>query len=242
MKVNLIITIFILCSVSGLYAEPADSTKNAETVTAPADSLTDTLSIASADSADSAGTIEKVTLIVKTEPAGVSIFLNDSLMGLSPITVEGLDIGKHYLTLKKTGYYLKKAELNIDTAGVSELFFTLQQPGGLKISSTPVGAEVLIDGKPSGKTPLNSSQMKPGEYKVRAELPGYDPFENQVSVKSGVIETLQIDLKHSAAYLDSLENARIEAQRNRKRFSSILVMSAFTVFGVILFLMERTDR
>lgn len=84
--------------------------------------------------------------------------------------------------------------------------------------------------------------MKPGEYKVRAELPGYDPFENQVSVKSGVIETLQIDLKHSAAYLDSLENARIEAQRNRKRFSSILVMSAFTVFGVILFLMERTDR
>lgn len=152
MKVNLIITIFILCSVSGLYAEPADSTKNAETVTAPADSLTDTLSIASADSADSAGTIEKVTLIVKTEPAGVSVFLNDSLMGLSPITVEGLDIGKHYLTLKKTGYYLKKAELNIDTAGVSELFFTLQQPGGLKISSTPVGAEVLIDGKPSGKT------------------------------------------------------------------------------------------
>ncbi|HON10438.1 MAG TPA: PEGA domain-containing protein [Chitinispirillaceae bacterium] len=180
-----------------------------------------------------------VTLIIKTNPVGAAVYLNDSLRGLSPITAEDLDTGRHLLILKKSGYYQKKVEFRIDTIGTTELNIVLQQPGGLSITTEPSGATLFIDDKQVGVAPYSDSRLKPGEYLVRAVLTNHEPFQTKVNIKSGVVDQLKISLKLSKAYTDSLENARIESQRNRRRFSSILVIGAFVVFGIILFAVEK---
>jgi hypothetical protein len=64
--------------------------------------------------------------------------------------------------------------------------WALQQSGGtskLMITSTPVGARILIDGKDSGKTTPSVIPEDPGKYHVRLELDGFEPAEHDLTVK-----------------------------------------------------------
>lgn len=49
-------------------------------------------------------------------------------------------------------------------------------PQNVGVSSTPSGADVFIDGKYVGKTPLRISLSRSSPHSVRVELPGYEPY------------------------------------------------------------------
>jgi hypothetical protein len=57
--------------------------------------------------------------------------------------------------------------------------------GSLFVDSRPAGAEVAIDGKPSGVTPLMIGAIPPGDYVVTIILKGYRPFSTTVRVVAG---------------------------------------------------------
>ena len=98
---------------------------------------------------------------------------------------------------------------------------------------------MLIDDKQVGVAPYSDSRLRPGEHLVRAILTNHEPFQTKVNIKSGVADQLKISLKLSKAYTDSLENARIESQRNRRRFSSILGNRGFCGLWNNLFAVEN---
>ena len=52
-----------------------------------------------------------------------------------------------------------------------------KSPGILILATTPVGADVSIDGGPARKTPLTLNDVPPGSHKVRITLSGYDSVE-----------------------------------------------------------------
>jgi len=52
----------------------------------------------------------------------------------------------------------------------------------LVINSSPQGATILIDGQDSGKTSPAVIPVKPGKYRVRLELSGFQPAESDVTV------------------------------------------------------------
>lgn len=54
--------------------------------------------------------------------------------------------------------------------------------GSLSISSTPTGAEVLVDGVPHGRAPLSLSGLRPGFYVVTVTLPGRTPVSYRAEV------------------------------------------------------------
>lgn len=58
--------------------------------------------------------------------------------------------------------------------------------GSLQIQSDLIGAQVTLDGKPIGKTPLPRggviSRLPLGKHRLRVEAPGYDPFDSDVEV------------------------------------------------------------
>ena len=49
------------------------------------------------------------------------------------------------------------------------------------VNSVPPGAVVLLNGKPSGKTPV-ALTLKAGGYVLGAQLPGFDPATQQLVV------------------------------------------------------------
>lgn len=66
----------------------------------------------------------------------------------------------------------------------------------LKIATTPAGAQVVVNGKSLGSTPL-AVKAEPGEYSIRVTLPGHKPIREIVQLAAGtakdLIYTLGVD-------------------------------------------------
>jgi hypothetical protein len=213
---------------TGLAAQPAAASDTAA---------------AKADSAAAQVTVSNIiTLNVVTVPESAAVYLDDSLRGASPCTITGLLPGPHLLTLKKKGFYLKKAEITLDTAPVQELSFTLLQPAFLRVESTPAGAAVSIDGKKEGVSPYENDKMKPGDHAVKVELRDHVPFEKTIAVESNGRDTLRLTLDHTQAYKDSVAAAALVAEKSRReRFVFALVSALFSVCAVALVVFEASS-
>jgi hypothetical protein len=55
----------------------------------------------------------------------------------------------------------------------------------LEVDSRPAGAQVWVDGRLVGTTPLQVSGVGAGSHEVRLELRGYRPWRTSVSVGRG---------------------------------------------------------
>lgn len=66
-------------------------------------------------------------------------------------------------------------------------------PARFVIRTRPAGAEVSINGKALGRTPLDTT-LPAGQHQLRLALDGWSPLERGVTVVSGVDETMDLDL------------------------------------------------
>jgi hypothetical protein len=55
----------------------------------------------------------------------------------------------------------------------------------LQIDSRPQGAQVYVDGRLVGRTPVNAGGLRPGEHMVRMQLPGHKDWSTAVRVAAG---------------------------------------------------------
>jgi hypothetical protein len=103
------------------------------------------------------------------------------------------------------------AELKKDpalTAKIDETELSIRQlVGTLRITSTPLGAQISVDGEPVGTTPLSRELLLgPGEHLVGAKLAGFVPAEQSVSVLSRDESRIALVLEPEQARLSVLVN------------------------------------
>ncbi|WP_437906970.1 PEGA domain-containing protein [Sorangium sp. So ce327] len=83
------------------------------------------------------------------------------------------------------------------------------QVGGMKVSVTAAGAEVLVDGKIVGQTPLEGEVfVNPGEHRVAATHPDYEPASQTVGVAKG--GTAKVELAMALAKAEPGASAGVE--------------------------------
>jgi hypothetical protein len=58
-------------------------------------------------------------------------------------------------------------------------------PGSLNVVSRPAGAEVFVDGRIVGRTPLVLSNVSSGAHDVRLQLPGFRRWATTVRIRPG---------------------------------------------------------
>ena len=58
-------------------------------------------------------------------------------------------------------------------------------PGSLQVLSRPAGAQVILDGKPVGRTPLTIPDVSAGPHDIRLELPSFNRWATTVDVPAG---------------------------------------------------------
>ena len=67
--------------------------------------------------------------------------------------------------------------------------------GAITLESEPAGAQVFVDGRPIGLTPLLNWEVRAGSHVVRVESQGYSRWSSAVRVVTGntlsVVATLQ---------------------------------------------------
>jgi len=120
----------------------------------------------------SAVTVEPGMLTVETTPAGSQVFVDGELKGKTPLTIP-VDAGKHELKLTRRGLtYSRSVTIEEGKARVERYAWSRARTpgrGGLRVSSEPPGANVFVDGKLQGETPLDLPNTPVGTHTVTIE-------------------------------------------------------------------------
>ncbi len=72
-----------------------------------------------------------------------------------------------------------------------EVLQRVSHTGSLSVSSSPAGAEVLVDGVPHGQAPLSLSGLRPGFYVVTLTLPGRTPVSYRAEVTAQAVSVVK---------------------------------------------------
>lgn len=153
-------------------------------------------------------------------PEGIDVYLDDQLVGKTPFEDSSLEAKEYLVKIKsKENVWQSKIFLSAGTLSVvnRELLeastsagevLTLDRGKGLFVTSWPTGAEVELDGKSSGKTPIGVDIL-PGEYTIILSQGGYLKRSIKVSVPDGFRLNLNVDLALSELNLTDFNSAPI---------------------------------
>ncbi len=134
-------------------------------------------------------------LLVSSKPAGADVFVDgEKQPGQTPVTLP-LGPGHFNLVLKLEGYeaYAGQVQVkgNIQTQLKVELTPKAVRVAWADVSSEPRGAEILIDGAPTGETTPARVRTTAGTHRVALVLKGFRPVSRIVAVDEG--QTVQIN-------------------------------------------------
>lgn len=142
-------------------------------------------------------------LAVRTTPPDARIEVDGQRLGLSPLEVP-LEAGSHAVRVSKQGFKDAETTVEVEPEGRHAVDLKLEaKEGGLLIISSPVGAKVLVDGKPVGAAwePLRVDDVQPGPHSVRVEKDGFRPWEkDDVHVRSAETTTVLAALQPERDY------------------------------------------
>lgn len=132
------------------------------------------------------------SLLVNTFPEGAEVFIDGNYVGLSPYQAENWIVGSHTIKVSKKRYITEEKEITLLRDEEGELNFELRTHTNISIKSDPSGAEVRINGKYEGKTPMRPKVMS-GKNHISIEKEHYQTIEEDLVVKS--TDEYQYDLK-----------------------------------------------
>lgn len=92
--------------------------------------------------------------------------------------------------------------------------------GKIEIKSKPSGADVLIEGKNRGKTPLALDKQKPGTYALRIALETYSQVSDSIMVVANRVASKAYKLARTKEYLDSVSAAEFAKSHGGIEISS----------------------
>lgn len=72
--------------------------------------------------------------------------------------------------------------------------------GRLRLNSSPSGAEVYLNDRPAGQTPLAMDSIRVGEYVARVELPGYQTWTRTIQINPNQTTSVQSNLVSMQRY------------------------------------------
>ncbi len=140
--------------------------------------------------------IQKQWLVILSEPAGAAVYINNQLQSSLTPFQKKFDLGKYTYRLEYANYHNEAGAVELDAESKQELNIKLKPAfGSLKVSSTPEGADVMVDGKPTGlKSPCTINELASGQHELRLIKEMYSPFVQQFTIKDGEITELNIPL------------------------------------------------
>jgi len=140
---------------------------------------------------------DSATLLLDSEPRGAAVAINGISTGkTTPCTLSRIPAGDTVLELALADYRPYKQTLKL-VAGREETISAVLDPvpSGLKLVSIPEGARMYVNNEFRGESPLDLEDLEPGEYRVRAELKGYEPLARTVTIRqaSDLVEEFRLE-------------------------------------------------
>ena len=132
---------------------------------------------------------------------------------VTPFNVTGLGPGKHIISASKSGYSSEIRSVDVAAGSKSSLVLHLSPVNALMVvNSTPPGATVMLDGKPSGRVTPAQFAVEKGSHTILLRKPGY--LDETVTADLGPAQNFQY-----APVLRALGNA--EDMRTVGKFNKL---------------------
>jgi PEGA domain len=120
------------------------------------------------------------------------VFVDGAALGKAP-QEKRVAAGDHPVVVRLDGYKQFEQKVRVTAGQPFTVQADLKAVGRLRVLSTPSASTVVINGLPAGKTPLDT-EVEVGETVVRIENPGFQPFEQTLTIQGGKTETLSREL------------------------------------------------
>jgi hypothetical protein len=137
----------------------------------------------------------RAVLKVQSQVPNAEVFLDGSSLGRAPVDRNDLDPGKHYVVVHKDGFTDFKREIILIENQPVTLVADLAATGGLRILSSPEGAEVKIDGELIGRTPVQRDAVTSGDHIVEFKLNGFFDHKETMKIEGGREKVFSVDMK-----------------------------------------------
>jgi hypothetical protein len=143
-------------------------------------------------------------LLVRSTPAGATVFVDEERRGVTPLALQNLELGTRRVRIQRDGFNVEERQINLTRSRPSRsvdvrLTRTAPAPravtpapavpaartGSLVIESRPSGATIILNGREIGTTPMTIDDLEPGTYTVQLQLTNFRPIRTTVRVVAG---------------------------------------------------------
>lgn len=150
---------------------------------------------------------------INSTPSQADIYIDNIKYGRTPAKIDKLTPGLHSLLLQKENYNDLKTEIDIQANELKDYSFTLiKQYGYLSLRSFPDEAEIYLNEKLIGKTPIENYQIDEGTYNLIIKKKNYVEYKEIIPVKvnSEIKRDIILTLEKSTLIINtSPDKARI---------------------------------
>ena len=132
------------------------------------------------------------TLTVTVVQEGAEVYVDEQLVGTSPVAPQTLAPGTHTVRVRMPGFSEYSDVVTIERGSLADMpveLFALSE--AVTITTTPPGAHVFVDGNFAGETPVEVDLVD-GAHSVRVTLHGYEEVVREITAQSGQHEELTL--------------------------------------------------
>ena len=124
-------------------------------------------------------------LKISSTPAA-TVVVDGRPRGQTPVTVDGLEHGRHTVRLETDRYLPGEQEVEIEGLDHTQTLAVQLQPAwaDVTLQSTPAGAMIFVDDAEAGTTPT-TIQVLQGERRLRVKLHGYKAWQQTLEIHAG---------------------------------------------------------
>jgi serine/threonine protein kinase len=141
---------------------------------------------------------EIAALSVQTDPSGASILLDGKPPQAPSNTFAHVPFGSHQLSATLDRYEPLKQDIQVHQGMSHEVHLQLkplQEIANLVVQTDPIGASILLDGKPPQVAPNTFTHVPFGPHQLSATLDRYEPLKQDIQVRGGMSPEIHLQLK-----------------------------------------------
>jgi hypothetical protein len=143
-------------------------------------------------------------LLVRSTPAGATVFVDEERRGVTPLALQNVELGTRRVRIQRDGFNVEERQVNLTRSRPSrsvDVRLTraalaarpaapapeapATRTGSLVIESRPTGATIILNGRQVGTTPMTIDDLEPGTYTVQLQLADFRPIRTTVRVVAG---------------------------------------------------------
>ena len=151
-------------------------------------------------------------IILDSDPSGASVYINDEFVGNTPLSNYKQAYGTYQYRLESPNYHSATGIIELNSGRFEQKVVLKPAFGSIHVNSSVAGANVLIDGKQTGKqTPVTLTEIPSGSHTITLQLDKYAPRQQEVIVEDGQTASvsMSLDARFARITINSLDGADI---------------------------------